>query len=203
MGTISFVNQQTLIFLGPQGSGKGTHAVEFEADLKRLDPEREVVHFEMGKNLREMAKRDNYTSKLIDGLISRGNLVPFNISSSVFTQYLIDNLKGDEHLIIDGFPRSESQVEVLDTTMSFYKRENPVVVHINISDEIGLERLLKRGRADDTEEHIRKRLAWSRAEWSSILTRLSANPIYKIVEINGDQSIEAVHQEILEKLKLA
>jgi adenylate kinase len=197
------VTKQTIIFLGPQGSGKGTHAIELEADLKKLDPTTPIVHFEMGKNLREMAKQDNYTSKLIDGLISSGNLVPFNISCSVFTDYLIKRLTGEEHLIIDGFPRSESQVEVLDTTMSFYGRENPTIVHINISDEIGLERLLKRGRADDTEEHIRKRLAWSRAEWESILKRLTTNPIYKVIEIDGDQSIEAVHQEILTKLALA
>jgi adenylate kinase len=196
------VNQQTLIFLGPQGSGKGTHATELENDLKKLDPTSAVVHFEMGKNLRDLAKRDNYTSKLIDGLISQGNLVPFNISCSVFTNYLVEHLSGEEHLIIDGFPRSVSQVEVLDTTMSFYKRTSPTIVHINISDEIGLERLLKRGRVDDTEEHIKKRLAWSRAEWNSILERINKNPIYTVVEINGDQSIEAVHQEILSKLKL-
>jgi adenylate kinase len=197
------VNQKTFIFLGPQGSGKGTHATELQNDLAKLDPGRPVVHFEMGKNLREMAEKDNHTSRLIHELISTGNLVPFNISCSVFTQYLINNLAGDEHVIIDGFPRSESQVEVLDTTMSFYKRENPVVVHINISDEIGLERLLKRGRADDTEENIRKRLQWSREEWDNILARLSKNPIYTIVEIDGDQTIEAVHQEILEKLGLS
>jgi adenylate kinase len=196
------VTQKTIIFLGPQGSGKGTHATELENDLKRLDASRGVVHFEMGKNLREMAKKDNYTSKLIDALISKGNLVPFNISCSVFTDYLINNLKGTEHLLIDGFPRSESQVEVLDTTMSFYGRENPTIVHINISDEIGLERLLKRGRADDTEEHIRKRLAWSRAEWENILKRLNKNPIYQVIEINGDQTIEEVHQEIFSKLAL-
>ncbi len=197
------MTKQTIIFLGPQGSGKGTHAIELEADIKKLDPATPIVHFEMGKNLREMAKQDNYTSKLIDGLISNGNLVPFNISCSVFTDYLIKHLTGPEHLIIDGFPRSESQVEVLDTTMSFYGRENPTIVHINISDEIGLERLLKRGRADDTEEHIRKRLAWSRAEWESILALLNKNPIYKVIEIDGDQTIEAVHQEILTKLALA
>lgn len=196
------MTQQTLIFLGPQGSGKGTHASSIQDDLKRLDPARPIVHFEMGKNLREMSTKDNYTARLIHELISRGNLVPFNISCSVFTNYLIDRLEGNEHLIIDGFPRSESQVEVLDTTMSFYKRENPVVIHINISDEIGIERLLKRGRADDTEESIRKRLAWSREEWGNILKRLEGNPIYKVLEINGDQTIEKVHLEILEKLAL-
>ncbi len=196
------MNQQTFIFLGPQGSGKGTHATELENDLKRLDPTRAVVHFEMGKNLRDLATRDTYTSKLMQQVISRGELVPFNISSSVFSNYLIQNLTGDEHLLIDGFPRSETQVEVVDTTMAFYGRQNPTVVHINISDEIGIERLLKRGRSDDTEETIRRRLAWSREEWGKILARLEKNPMYTIVEINGDQSIEAVHQEILSQLKL-
>jgi len=199
----TFVDQQTTIFLGPQGSGKGTHATMFEADLKRLDPSRAVVHFEMGKNLRDLAARGTYTSKLLQEVISRGELVPFNISSSVLSQYLIDHLHGDEHLLIDGFPRSETQMDVVDTTTEFYKREGPTIVHINISDEIGIERLLKRARADDTEENIRRRLAWTRAEWAKIKTRLDANPVYKIVEIDGDKSIEDVHADILSKLNLA
>jgi adenylate kinase len=196
------VNQQTFIFLGPQGSGKGTHAKELESDLKRLDPAREVVHFEMGKNLRDIAAQDSYTRTLLIVIISRGELVPFNISSSVLSSYLMQNLRGDEHLIIDGFPRSDSQMEVLDATMAFYKRENPTVVHINISDEEGLKRLLLRGRADDTEENIRKRLAWTHAEWERILALLNKNPVYRIVEIDGDKTIEEVHTDILKKLNL-
>lgn len=197
------MNQQTFIFLGPQGSGKGTHASELENDLKKLDPARAIVHFEMGKNLRELAAQDSYTSKLMQGVMSRGELVPFNISSSVFSNYLIKNLNGDEHIIIDGFPRSETQMDVVDTTMAFYARENPTVVHINISDEIGIKRLLLRGRADDTEDTIRRRLAWSREEWGKILERLQKNPIYRVLEINGDQTIDEVHKEILEKLQLS
>ena len=197
------MNQLTTIFLGPQGSGKGTHASLFEADLKRLDPGRKIVHFEMGKNLRELASQDTYTSKLMHDVINRGELVPFNISSSVLSSYLIKNMQGDEHLIIDGFPRSETQMDVVDTTMSFYKRENPTIVHINISDEIGLARLLVRGRADDTEENIRRRLAWTRAEWDKIVLRLQKNPIYKVLEINGDNTIEEVHTEILAGLGLS
>jgi adenylate kinase len=196
------VNQQTFIFLGPQGSGKGTHAKELESDLKRLDPNRAVVHFEMGKNLREIASQGSYTGKLLQEIISRGELVPFNISSAVLSSYLMQNMKGDEHLIIDGFPRSDTQMEVLDTTMAFYKRENPTVVHINISDEEGLKRLLLRGRADDTEENIRKRLAWTREEWEKILARFNKHPIYRILEIDGDRTIEEVHKDILTQLQL-
>ena len=146
------MNQQTLIFLGPQGSGKGTHAIELQNDLAKLDPSIPVVHFEMGKNLREIAAQGSYTGELLKEIISRGELVPFNISSSVLSSYLMQHMHGNEHLIIDGFPRSDTQMEVLDATMAFYKRENPTVVHINISDEEGLKRLLLRGRADDTED---------------------------------------------------
>jgi adenylate kinase len=197
------VNQLTTIFLGPQGSGKGTHATMFEADLKRLDPARPVVHFEMGKNLRELAGRGGYTAGLVRDIIGRGELIPFNISCSVFSDYLTEHMQGNEHLTIDGFPRAQNQMDVVDTTMAFYKRESPTVVHINISDEEGLKRLLKRGRADDTEENIRKRLAWTRAEWDKIRQRLDANPIYNVLEIDGDKSIEDVHAEILSKLNLA
>ncbi len=194
------MNQQTLIFLGPQGCGKGTQVKLIQEYLAQHDSERPVVHFEMGRNLRDLAARDTYTSRLMQEIISKGELVPFNISSSVFSDYLIDNMAGDEHLLIDGFPRSETQMDVVDTTMSFYKREHPVIIHINISDEIGIERLLKRGRHDDTEETIRRRLAWSREEWVKILKKLNENPAYTVVEVDGDQSIEEVHQEIISAL---
>lgn len=175
----------------------------FQEDLKRLDAGRPIVHFEMGKNLRDLASGNSYTGRLLQEVISRGELVPFNISSSVLSQYLISAMQGNEHLIIDGFPRSETQMDVVDTTMQFYKRESPTVVHINISDEEGLKRLLKRGRSDDTEDNIRRRLAWTRAEWDKIRKRLDANPMYKVLEIDGDHSIEDVHADILAKLGLA
>jgi len=197
------MDQQTLIFLGPQGSGKGTNAKLFEADLARLDPGREVLHFEMGKNLRDLASKESYTGKLLNEVISQGELVPFNISSCVFSSYLVDHLTSNSHLIVDGFPRSEEQMHVLDTTMAFYKRGQVIVLYIDLKDEEGVSRLLKRARADDTEANIRKRLAWTRAEWGKICARLDANPIYKVVEIDGSKGIEEVHQEILSKLGLS
>ena len=197
------MDQQTLIFLGPQGSGKGTQSKIFEDTLKRIDPLREVVHFEMGKNLRELANKESYTGKLLSEVIYQGELVPFNISSCVFSNHLVEHLTSDCHLIIDGFPRSEEQMPVVDTTMAFYKRVQVTVLYIDIPDEEGVERLLKRARADDTEKNIRKRLAWTREEWGKILARFDANPIYKVVEINGVQSVEEVHREILSKLGLS
>ncbi len=193
------MDQITAIFLGPQGCGKGTQASLFEAHLQTLDA-RPIVHFEMGKNLREMAAQENYTSKLMRDVIARGDLVPFTISSSVFSQYLINHLAGNEHLFIDGFPRSESQVDILDSAMEFYQRKNPTFVHITISDDESISRLLQRGRADDTEETIRNRLRWTREEWGNIRARLEKNPAYRIIEINGERPIEEVQADIRSQL---
>jgi adenylate kinase len=197
------MQQLTTIFLGPQGSGKGTQSALFEADLKRLDPGRPILHFEMGKHMRALAAGQSYTSGLIQKIVSGGGLVPFNISSSLFTAFFVDRMRGNEHIIIDGFPRSESQMEVVETTMEFYKRENPAIVYIELSDEEGVTRLLKRARSDDTDEKIRTRLAWTRTEWAKIRTRIAANSAYTLVEINGDQTMEQVHADIIAKLGLA
>ncbi len=194
------MEQLTVILLGPQGCGKGTQASLFEAHLKTIDTEHPIVHFEMGKNLREMAAQDTYTSKLMRDVIARGDLVPFTISSSVFSQYLINHLSGDEHLFIDGFPRSETQVDIVDSAMQFYSRKNPTFVHINISDEESVKRLMSRGRADDTEATIRNRLRWTREEWGRIKARIEKTPAYRLIEINGERPIEEVQADIASKL---
>jgi adenylate kinase len=194
------VDQITAIFLGPQGCGKGTQASLFEAHLKEMDATRPIVHFEMGKNLREMAARENYTSSLLRDVIGRGELVPFTISSSVFSQYLIEHLQGNEHLFVDGFPRSETQVDILDSAMEFYQRKNPTFVHINISEEESISRLLQRGRADDTEQTIRKRLRWTKEEWGRIKARIEKHPTYRLIEIFGERPIEEVQADIRSQL---
>ncbi|MEK7613025.1 MAG: nucleoside monophosphate kinase, partial [Patescibacteria group bacterium] len=92
--------------------------------------------------------------------------------------------------------RTEDQVAILDSAMRFYKREQPTVVYINISDEEAVKRLIKRGRADDTEAGIRERLRWTREHMDPILSWFRKNPLYRVVEINGEQTIEAVSKDI-------
>ena len=190
------MQQQTIIFLGPQGCGKGTHAEMLEAYLAKTDPARGVLYFSAGKQLRAFVEQKNYTADLNRSIIAAGGLLPTFLSVHVFSEQLMREMKGNEHLIVDGFPRTEDQVPLLDSAMRFYKREMPTVVYINISDEEAVKRLIKRGRADDTESAIRTRLAWTREHMEPILAWFKANPMYKVVEINGEQTIEAVHNDI-------
>ena len=198
------VQPLTTIFLGPQGCGKGTQISLLKEYLAKQDTTRTIVHFEMGKTLRELATKNDYTGRLTDEILKSGGLIPYAISASLFALYLMQNLPtNDEHVLIDGFPRTATQVPMLDSALvEFYKRPNPTVVCINISDEEAVKRLLLRGRNDDTEKSIRKRLLWSQEETMPNLAWFRANSAYKVVDINGEQSIEGTHKDVLEKLGL-
>jgi adenylate kinase len=195
--------QQTIIFLGPQGCGKGTHAELLETYLQKTDSSRPVLYFSAGKQLRAFVQEKSYTADLNRSIIEKGGLLPTFLSVHVFADQLMREMKGNEHLLIDGFPRTEDQVPVLDSALRFYKREKPVVMYINISDEEAVKRLLKRGRADDTEEGIRARLAWTREHMDPILAWFRANSMYRVVEINGERTIEEVHADIDKALGFA
>ncbi len=190
------MEQQTIIFLGPQGCGKGTHAELLRDYLSKVDPERGVLYFSAGKQLRAFVEGKSYTADLNRSIIEQGGLLPTFLSVHVFSEQLMKEMKGNEHLIIDGFPRTEDQVPILDSALRFYKRPKASVVFINISDAEAVKRLVKRGRADDTEAGIRQRLSWTREHIQPILGWFRANPHYQVLEINGEQSVEAVHSDI-------
>lgn len=196
------MDKQTLIFLGTQGSGKGTQIDLVKKYLVEQDAERGIVHFEMGKNLRELQKREDYTGKLALKILSEGGLIPYAISCAVFVNYLINNIKtGEEHLIIDGFPRTADQVPTLHSAMEYFAREQVIVVCINISDEEAVKRLVARGRYDDTEEGIRKRLEWSREQTMPNIKWFRENaPRYKVIDIFGERTIEEVQADIRKQI---
>lgn len=198
------VDQITTIFLGPQGCGKGTQIDLLKKYLQSRDATRSIAHFEMGKVLRDRATKDDYTGRLTKEILAGGNLIPYVISASLFSLYLMDTVRqGDEHLIIDGFPRTADQVPALDSAMVFYNRTQVYVVCISISDEEAVTRLMKRGRADDTEEGIRKRLQWSREQTMPNVKWFREQPRYHVLDIDGERTVEVIHADILQKLGLS
>jgi len=111
-------------------------------------------------------------------------------------------MKGNEHLITDGFPRTEDQAHVLDSAMRFYERKQPTVLHITLSEGEAMKRLTKRGRSDDTEAGIRERLQWNREQAMPLNDWFKKNSLYRFLEIDGDRSVEDIHADILNKLGL-
>ncbi|SRR3989344_1581523 len=188
---------QTFIFFGPSGSGKGTQSELLMAKLKNKDPERKIIYIETGKKFRELAEGNSYTAKLIKDLLGKGELTPEFLPIWIWTEYLVKNISGDEHLFFDGSPRKPDEAFILDSAIKFYKRENPIVISIEVSDEWATKLLKGRDRSDDTDEEIKKRLSWYHQNVKEAITYFKNNPDYKFIPINGERTIEEVHQDIM------
>ncbi len=194
---------QTIIFLGPQGSGKGTQVELLAQFLEKNDPARPTFHFSVGELLREFGLETGYTEARVHQSLLGGNMQPSFISSYLVARFFIRHLEGKEHLIIDGYPRSPENNVSFDSAMDFYGRKTPTLIYLTLPDEEAVTRLLKRGRNDDTEEGIRKRLAWTKEQFSTTIEHFQNNPAYRFMEVDGLGTIEEVHGRVLTALELA
>ena len=193
---------QTFIFFGPSGSGKSTQAKLLQEEIKKRDPERNILYIETGKKFRELAESDSFTAKEIKKAIENGNLLPEFLPIWVWTGFMMDNITGNEHIFMDGLARQPKEAPVLDSAIKFYKRENPFVISINISDEWATKLLKNRGRSDDNKDEIKKRLDWYHENVMPAIEYFKNNSYYKFIPINGEQTIEEVHKEIMKKMDL-
>jgi adenylate kinase len=196
-----------LIFVGAQGSGKGTQA-------KMVAEKFGICHLSTGDLLRGVT---GDLKSEVDEIISKGDLVPNELIVRILKERLDDeDCKGG--FILDGFPRNAVQVELLKEIADVDK-----VIEIVISDEESVRRISgRRGcikcgaiynvntsprsgvdgicdkcggellqRKDDNEEALKKRLEVYHEETEKILG------MYDSVRIDGEQSIEKVFEDIL------
>lgn len=110
---------------------------------------------------------------------------------------------GDEpELVIDGFPRTITQAKWLIELNEKSIINITHILNLTAKEEIAKERLEDRGRNDDTEEAIAERF---KAYNDSILPiyRLFADAGLKVIEIDGQQTVDTVHTEIVKALETA
>lgn len=192
---------QVYIFLGRSGAGKGTQA-ELLTNYLKENSEQPVIRVESGALLREYIKGETYTQKMIAEAVNSGVLVPEVSVVSAWAKHLADNFTGKEIIIFDGCPRKIQEAYLLDSLLRFYKIEKPTVFLIDVRDKWSMQRLLDRGRKDDSAEAIKRRLDWYKSEVKPSVRFFKRNRYYNFVKINGEQPIPEVHAEIVKKLGL-
>jgi len=191
---------KTLLFFGPSGAGKGTQ-VELLREFLAAQTNRETVYIEMGGLLREMIKHGGHSAELTKRIVESGGLMPGFMPVYLTTKHLVEHFTGKEHIIADGAVRRPDQATGFDDAMVFYERENYEVVVMELSPESTMKRLLARGRNDDTEEGISKRIGWYQTEVAPLLDFFKGRN-RTIHYIDGEPSIEEIHQNILKALSL-
>lgn len=191
---------QTIIFYGKSGSGKGTQADLLKKYLKENDSEHSAISYETGDKVREFATGDGYVNKLVDNTIRNGELLPESFAIWTWVTFMIENLSENDHVIFDGLARKRREAEILDETLVYLKRLKPTIILLNTSDECALKRLLDRGRNDDDKEKILKRLNWYVKETTPAMAVFENNPNYNFVTIDGNKSIDEVHESVIKSL---
>lgn len=192
------MSQNTYIFFGRSGSGKGTQAEMLINTLRQSG--RQVVYIETGQKFRDFLSQDNYTSVLTKKVIDTGKLMPVFMPVWLWTTALVNQFTGYEDLVLDGLCRKIAEAPVLDSALKFYGIENAYIIHINVSNTWAFDRMKSRGRADDTDEYIKSRVEWYDREVLPVIDYFKERKGYTYLEINGEQSIEDVHAELMSKL---
>jgi len=189
----------TFILIGRSGCGKGTQAELLKKYVEEKDAEKHpVLYIETGDRFRAFLSGNGYGSRLAREISEKGELQPEFLAVCMWGEELLSKVTGNEHLIMDGSPRRLREAMALDTALSFFKRQSPTVIHVDVSNEWSRERLKGRGRKDDlSEEEVNRRLSWFDSEVKPAIDWFRKEPAYKVVDINGEQTIEEVHRDII------
>lgn len=196
--------KQAFIFIGRSGCGKGTQAellIEKMKSSGSINNEHPLLYIETGDKFRSFVSTTSHSSRLAKEIMEKSERQPDFLAIWMWSHILVENLMGDEVVIFDGTPRSLNEAMALNTALAFYKLDEVKVIYLDVSNDWSKQRMMERGRADDkTNGDIEKRLAWFEADVLPAVKYYEENPDYKFLRINGEQTIEEVHAEIMEKL---
>ena len=175
-----------LIFLGPPGAGKGTQAETLASNWN-------IPHISTGEILRQAMREFSALGIKAQGYVERGELVPDRLVLDLVEERLSqpDTQSG---WLLDGFPRNVSQAIFLDELLQKRNQGATCVVNLEVPDEVLITRLLGRGRRDDTEEVIRRRLEVYREQTEPLISFYRDR--HQLVAINGNQPPESVSAEV-------
>ena len=139
-----------LTLIGPPGSGKGTQADRIAREL-RLP----AIH--VGALLRRQAAETTPLGTEAEAFLRRGDLVPDRLVTKMVLERLGEPDCADG-FVLDGFPRTIGQAEALDRYLEARGVALDAACYLEVPDDELWRRLLGRGRADDEERVIRRRL---------------------------------------------
>ena len=150
-----------IIFLGPPGAGKGTQA-------QSLSTTYNIPHISTGEILRNAIANQTPLGQKAQMYVEKGDLVPDTLILDLIGERLREP-DTENGWILDGFPRNLSQAQFLEALLTEMNQKYDYVLNLEVPNEVIVERLLERGRTDDTRETITHRLQVYREQTEPIV----------------------------------
>ena len=179
-----------IIMFGAPGVGKGTQS-------KLLSDKLGVSHLSTGEKFREEIEKNSEYGMMTKSYIDKGELVPDDITIE-FVKDILSDEKYKKGCIFDGFPRTINQAEILKKILMKMGKDIHKVINLSADDKVIMDRLLNRGRQDDTEEIIKDRLKVYKENTEPLIQYYGNQNLLLDIESSGDG--EEVNETILKKL---
>ncbi len=183
-----------LLLIGAPGAGKGTQA-------EKLAEAFEIPAISTGDIFRHNVKNETELGKQAKAFMDRGEYVPDSLTNALVRDRL-SHADAIEGFLLDGYPRTADQVIELDDILAAQGNKLDVVVQLTADTDEVVRRLLNRaieqGRADDTEDVIRRRLEVYEEQTAPLTSTYADRGL--VVMIDGLGEVAEVTGRILEAL---
>jgi adenylate kinase len=175
-----------VVLLGRQGAGKGTQAELVAAHYG-------INHLSTGQLFRDSADAGIKVGLDARTYMDRGELVPDDIVVAVVEERFSNPVEIERGFVLDGFPRTQPQAVDLERILA--PAQLDIVIDLEVPSDIVVERMLERGREDDTEESITRRLELYEQETAPLIGFYRERGLVTVVE--GSGSVEAINAKIV------
>ena len=183
-----------ILLIGAPGAGKGTQA-------ERLSSAFGIPAISTGDIFRHNVKNETELGKQAKAFMDRGEYVPDSLTNDLVRDRL-SQADAKSGFLLDGYPRTADQVVELDSILESQNNKLEVVVQLTANTDEVVRRLLNRaieqGRADDTEDVIRRRLEVYEDQTAPLIDVYAGRGI--VVRIDGLGEVDEVTERILEAL---
>ena len=184
-----------LILMGPPGAGKGTQATSVAERY-------EVPAISTGDIFRTNVSEGTELGLKAKEYMDAGEYVPDEITN-LMVRNRIDEPDAERGFLLDGYPRTLAQVEELDGMIEHTGHQLDAVVVLTVDAEELVQRLLQRaekeGRADDTEEVIRRRQEVYAEQTEPLIDVYRDRGL--LIEVEGTGSVDDVQKRIIDALE--
>ena len=169
-----------MVILGRQGSGKGTQSL-------RIAETYGCVHLSTGDVLRAAVDAGSELGQQAAGIMNAGGLVGDDVMIPLVAERIAQDDIMSGGVLLDGFPRTAEQANGLEAMLTELGQQLTVAINLDVPVEEVTQRMMARGREDDTEEAIARRLGLYEEQTAPLLDWFAERGLLTTVDGLGEE----------------
>jgi adenylate kinase len=182
-----------ILLFGIQWSGKWT---QWQL-LSDMFPD-QISYFSSWDIFRALTSTNNAIGNYLKNRLATGQLIDNNVTNALFELYLHSVIDENKAMLLDGYPRTVEQLEMMLSVCKKYSREM-VAIHFDLDETTAIKRMKIRWRNDDTDESITKRI---KQYYEVTVPMLHVwEKSYPVVHIDANRTIEKIHEQIKKHIR--